>query len=309
MVSGAMAISHPHIWEATMASEANETKADVWGNWGNHAPRTGQLWAPPQAPYGSQPGGRSPKRRRHWLRWIMSGIVVLIVIIVIATNSSHKTNTTAGSTATKPLPTAKAPTSHTGAAVTPHAAPAPVAPEPTPVRQVMGTAATLGAGNFTAGTDVQPGLYDVTTGVGQSGNFIVQGTDSYDEILGVDSTVPDMGLPRVRVKISSGDTIQISGLSSVTFTPVTTPLTTTHSLVNLYAGTWTVGQDLGSGRYVATPGAGQSGNFIVESEGVDEILGTDPSVPGMGVPNVTITLHKGDVITISSLSQVTMTPA
>jgi hypothetical protein len=132
---------------------------------------------------------------------------------------------------------------------------------------------------------------------------MVDGTNSYNEILGGSS---GLGVPKVRVTISSGDTIKISGLSQVAFTPVTTPLVTTHTLVNLYAGTWTVSQDIGPGRYVATPGAGQSGNFMVDAEGVNEILGAGG---GLGVANVTVNLSKGDVIDIGSLSQVTMTPS
>lgn len=174
-----------------------------------------------------------------------------------------------------------------------------------PARKVQGTATTLGAGNFTGGKDVAVGLYNVTAGPGQSGNFIVQGTDSYDEILGGDPSTG--GVPVVRAKISTGDQIQISGLSQVIFTPVSTPFVTTHTPVTLYAGTWTVGQDLGPGGYVATPGAGQSGNFIIENAGVNEILGGDPSAGG--VPNVTFTVSNGDIIGISSLSQVTLTPS
>jgi hypothetical protein len=164
---------------------------------------------------------------------------------------------------------------------------------------------TLGAGNFTGGTDVAPGLYNVTAGPGQSGNFIVQGTDTYDEILGGDPT--DGGVPEVRAQISTGDQIQISGLSQVTFTPVSTPLVKSYAPVTLYAGTWTVGQDLGPGRYVATPGAGQSGNFIITDEGVDEILGGDPT--DGGVPSVNFTVKNGDTIEISSLSQVLLNPS
>jgi hypothetical protein len=151
---------------------------------------------------------------------------------------------------------------------------------------------------------VAPGLYDVTTGPGQSGNFIVNGTDTYNEILdgsGVN------GVPKIRAQISNGDQIEISGLSQVIFTPVSTPFITTQAPVTLYAGTWTVGQDLGPGRYVATPGPGQSGNFIIDSEGVNEILGSDPSA--YQVPNVTFNVQNGDVITVSGLSQVTLTPA
>jgi hypothetical protein len=163
---------------------------------------------------------------------------------------------------------------------------------------------TLGAGNFTGGTDVALGLYDVTTGPGQSGNFIVTGTDSYNEVL--DSS-GSRGVPKIRVQISNGDQIQISGLSQVFFTPVSTPFVTTNSAVTLYAGTWTVGQDLGPGSYVATPGAGQSGTFIITGEGVNEILSGDPRLGA--VSSVTFNVQNGDVIEISGLEQVTLTPS
>jgi hypothetical protein len=163
---------------------------------------------------------------------------------------------------------------------------------------------TLGAGSFTGGTDVAPGLYDVTTGPGQSGNFIVNGTDSYNEVL--DSS-GSQGVPKIRVQISSGDQIQISDLSQAFFTPVSTPFVTTHSAVTLYAGTWTVGQDLGPGRYVATSGAGQSGTFIITDEGVNVILSSNP---GRGaVSSVTFNVQNGDVIEISGLEQVTLEPS
>ena len=163
---------------------------------------------------------------------------------------------------------------------------------------------TLGAGTFWGGSDVVPGLYDVTTGPDQSGTFIVSGTDSYNEILDSSGT---QGVPEVRVQISNGDKIQISGLSQVIFTPVSTPFVTGHSAVTLWAGTWTVGQDLGPGRYVATPGAGQSGNFIITSEGINVVLGGGPSVGG--VPSVTFRVQSGDVIEIIGLGQVTLTPS
>ena len=178
-------------------------------------------------------------------------------------------------------------------------------PAATPAtRQVEGTAVTLGAGTFSGGQDVAVGLYNVTTAAGQSGNFIVTGTDNYNEILGVSDV---QGVPSVRAQITSGDQIQLSGLSSVTFTPVTTSFVTTHTAVTLGAGTWVVGQDIGAGRYVATPGAGQSGNFIVTgNDSYNEILGSDASMDE--VPNVTATLTDGDVVQISGMSQVTMTP-
>jgi hypothetical protein len=113
-------------------------------------------------------------------------------------------------------------------------------------------------------------------------------------------------VPEVRAQISNGDQIQIFSLSQVIFTPVSTPYVTTHSPVTLYAGTWTVGQDVGPGRYVATPGAGQSGNFIITSEGINETLGSDPSTGA--VSSVTFAVQNGDVIEVSSLAQVTLNP-
>jgi hypothetical protein len=67
-----------------------------------------------------------------------------------------------------------------------------------------------------------------------------------------------------------------------------------------------VGQDIGAGTYVATTTPGSTGNFIVNgSNSVDEILGQNGAG---GVPSVTTDLSNGDVITISGLNQVTMTP-
>jgi hypothetical protein len=231
------------------------------------------------------------KEKRNGIIGLVVIAIVVIGIISAATNGSKATQTTASTTPTKQS-SSTSPTSTQPAAKV-------------AARQVTGTATTLGAGTFAGGKDVAVGLYDVTTGAGQSGNFIVTGTDSYDEILGVSDV---QGVPKIRVKISSGDSIQISGLSSATFTPVTAPFVTTHTAATLYAGTFTVGQDIGAGRYVATPGAGESGNFIVTgSDSYDEILGGDSSLGG--VPSLTVNLSKGDTIAISSLSQVTMTPA
>jgi hypothetical protein len=174
----------------------------------------------------------------------------------------------------------------------------------TPTRQVEGTAVTLGAGTFSGGTDVAPGLYDVTTGPDQKGSFVVTGTDSYNEVLDSSGT---QGVPEIRVLIANGDQIQLSKLTQVYFTPVSTPFVTSHTAVTLYPGTWTVGQDLGPGRYVATPAAGESGSFVITNEGVNVVLG---NAPGRGeMPSVTFSVQSGDVLTITgNLGQVTLQP-
>jgi TM2 domain-containing membrane protein YozV len=249
---------------------------------------------------------KSPVKSSNWfanhkIATSAIAIVALIFIVVVATNTSKPTTPkplAVVSTATKAATTKPTTTTTTTTAKTATAKPANTAP----TRKVTGTVTTLGAGNFNGGTDVAVGLYNVTTLSGQSGNFIVTGTDNYDEILGVSD---GQGVPEVRAQISKGDQIQISSLSSVTFTPVTTPYVTTHSTLNLYAGTFIVGQDIGAGRYVATTSAGSSGNFIVTgTDNVDEILGVSG---GQGVPSVSTNLTNSDVIQISGLSQVTLT--
>lgn len=225
-------------------------------------------------------------------RYLLAGLLGLVAIPFVAASSCDT------STSTTNNPTSA--NNSTSAAATP-------TPKPTPAavaeRKVTGAARTLGAGTFTGGKDVAVGLYIVTPGAGQSGNFVVSATDSYNEILGASAYG---GVPKVRVQISIGDQIQISGLSRVTFTPVSSPFLTTHTTTTIYAGTFTVGQDIGAGRYVATPGAGQSGNFIVSgTDSYNEILGGATAYGG--VPNVTVSLTNGDTIDISGLSQVTLT--
>lgn len=167
-------------------------------------------------------------------------------------------------------------------------------------RQPQGKKVTIGTGTFVGGEDVAVGLYDVTAGAGESGNFIVNEGASYNEVIGAGG----LGVDKVRAKISEGDQIKISGLSNVTFTPVTAKFVTQQKAVDLYAGTFVVGEDVGEGRYKVTPGSGQSGNFIVnDGASYNEVLGSD-----FGVPEVTANLSNGDKITISGLSKVTFTP-
>lgn len=225
---------------------------------------------------------------------VLTGILILVIIIIAAASSSM--------TPTKTNSTNTATTTNSNQASTTSSS-----SQTSATRKVEGTAVTLGAGSFTGGKDVAVGLYDVTAGAGQSGNFSVTGTDSYNEILGAaDASLSQV--PKIRVQISSGDQISISGLSSVTFTPVTTPFVTSQTTTDLYAGTFTVGQDVAAGRYVVTPDSGQSGNFSTSGNSdYNEILGSDKSLDE--VPSLTVTLNKGDVIAISGMSQVTFTPS
>jgi hypothetical protein len=161
---------------------------------------------------------------------------------------------------------------------------------------------TLGAGEFSVmgtGGNVTPGRYVITPGAGESGNLFVRDSsgDSFvNEILG-----GNHGVPSVTVDLDESDTIEIRSMTTVTFTPVETTVSTT-----LTTGYWIVGLDIPAGRYTATPAEGQSGNFFVRgTDGystVNEILGGSH-----GVPNITVNLTDGQEIEIRGISSVSFT--
>jgi hypothetical protein len=222
---------------------------------------------------------------------VLAVIVIILISIFNSVANANKSSTSSASPAQPAAKTAATPT------------PAPVAKVAT--RQITGKLTTLGSGTFTGGKDIPNGLYDATPGSGQSGNFSTTGTDSYNEILGGSSS---LGVSKARVTISSGDAISISGLSQVTFTPVTSPFVNTYQLTSLYAGSFAVGQDIAAGRYIVTPVAGGSGNFSVTgADSYNEILGGSSAMGG--VPSLTVNIKDGDTINISSLNQATFTPS
>lgn len=166
--------------------------------------------------------------------------------------------------------------------------------------------ATLQSGTYTVGTDVKAGRYTVTPQDG-SGNFSTEpkkslSGSSLNEILGTDDPTY---VPSVTANFSTGDKIQVEGIPSVQFTPVTTRNKNNTSVLN--TGIWIVGKDIKKGKYEVTPAPGQSGNFTIEpkaafSDSTNEILGDDTSASQ--VPKANVTLHKGDKIQIQGMSQV-----
>lgn len=214
---------------------------------------------------------KKPVYKKVWF-W-----VVLIVVIIIISASGNKSNTTTSST--------------TAATQTSQAA---TVPDVKKERVVSGEAKTLNTGDFVVGQDIKAGLYDVTPASGESGNFFTSG--GTNEILG-----GQYGVAKVRTKLNNNDTVKISGMSTATFTPVTTPFVTTHTTTTLYAGVFTVGEDIGAGRYDVTPGAGESGNLFT-SGGTNEILGGQ-----YGVPKTTVDLSDGDTVTLTSMNSVLFT--
>jgi uncharacterized protein with FMN-binding domain len=169
------------------------------------------------------------------------------------------------------------------------------------------TAASLAPGNYVVGQEIKSGRYTITP-QGGSGNFssIAKKTttgSSLNEILGTDD--PSMDVPSVTANLAKGDKVQIQGIPTVQFTPVTSR--NKNNTTALTTGVWVVGKDIKKGSYVATPAEGQSGNFTIRPKSVfgsttNEILGTDTS--NGEVPKVNVKLHKGDSIQVQGMTQV-----
>ena len=92
-------------------------------------------------------------------------LVVGALAVVAATTAACSSKTASSTTTTGAATSSTAAAAATTTTAKPTTTTAPAG------RQVKGAAVTLGAGTFTGGKDVQVGLYDVTPGAGQSGNF------------------------------------------------------------------------------------------------------------------------------------------
>ncbi len=228
---------------------------------------------------------------------ILSVILIIIVIGLVkaaSSGDSKPTNTANKNTSSNTASTRTSTDSNTDKSTT-----------EVKQRQVLGKATDLGAGTFTVGKDIEEGLYDATPTDG-AGNFIIQNATqpdlSVNEILG---DANNMGISKVRVKLVKDEQIQLASINNTHFEPVTAAFVTEHKAISLYSGRWVVGEDVGNGRYIATPTSG-AGNFIVYDKmgipKVNEILGDG------GVQQVTINLDDGDVITVMSLNQVDLAP-
>lgn len=174
-------------------------------------------------------------------------------------------------------------------------------------RKVVGVTKDLGAGQFTVGKDIEKGIYDVTPAGGQ-GNFVIndsKGKLLTNEIIGDG----DLGCKKVRIVISNGDVIKLSGINKTHFEPVTSDLIKDHVEAVLYSGYWSVGQDLGSGRYKVCENKSNSSNFVVYDKSgrlkANEIVSSSGD---LGVKEYTIELSEGDLINISGSNGIKFVP-
>ncbi len=287
-----------------------------WSIQGSPLPGDGN----PPAP---RPSGQAqlPKRRRGSLILVGAVALVLGLLIGIAvgrSTGSGQANSAAGAapaTHTGVTPTTDtsgpaqaqraAATSRVAATRKPGVAPDVTKPASSGLTRSNTSArlTALGSGTFTVGQDLPAGRYVITPKAGENGNLSATTSDDPLAINAILGTADGLGVPTYTATMTKGEVVKISGLSQVKFTPATTKLRT-----SLSAGDWEVGLDIAAGRYVATPVHGGSGNFIVyDADGLpatDEVLG---QANGIGVPNVTVSLTKGERVTISGLTSVTFT--
>ena len=171
--------------------------------------------------------------------------------------------------------------------------------------QAKATEATLIPGTYTVGDELKSGRYTVSSTSG-TGNFFNQPKKSngqdVNEILGSDESATTSA---VTATFKKGDQVEISGMASAHFVPVTSR--NKKNTTSLGTGYWTVGKDIKKGKYTVSPAAGTSGNFFVSPKNpfgtdVNEILGSDSSAGQ--VPKVNVNLKKGDTITVKGMPSV-----
>lgn len=217
---------------------------------------------------------RPPKKLlyKRWWAWLL--IVALLIFSLSSNDEPDSTsNETETSTSSHGHPTSSSKKSNDTKPV---------------VEKNTAKAVTLGAGKYKIGRDIKPGRYVIRALKG-SGN-ISNSDASINIILG--TTADDDQITSFTTNLQKGDKLDISGIESTSFKPVTK-----YSFQkSLSAGNWLVGRDIKPGRYVIKPVTG-SGNLISEGsedEDLNEILSTSPSEGE--VSKVTADLVKGEAL-------------
>lgn len=179
---------------------------------------------------------------------------------------------------------------------------------PATLAQAKAAETTLIPGTYTVGGELKSGRYTVSSTSG-TGNFLNQPKKSngqdVNEILGSDEYATASA---VTATFKKGDQVEISGMTSAHFVPVTSRNKKNTS--SLGTGYWTVGKDIKKGKYTVSPAAGTSGNFFVQPKSlfgteINEVLGSDSSAGQ--VPKVNVNLKKGDTVIIRGMPSVSFT--
>lgn len=184
-------------------------------------------------------------------------------------------------------------------------------------RKAEGKTVDLTAGNFVCGTDIEPGIYDLTPSGGK-GQITVKTQDTSDTSLGCSMDTLGMidgndntGISKMRLKLVKGDVIQINGVSITHFKPVTTPFVDkTPKNISLYAGRFVPGEDIAPGKYKITAVKGSGNVYIFSKSGLmqQNIADHNTQLTSDNPKEATITLNDGEPIFVTNIEQVDFTP-
>lgn len=166
----------------------------------------------------------------------------------------------------------------------------------------VGESTTLGAGTWTVGKDIKPGIYVLTTAAG-SGNITSDYSDIDDINIILSSSIEDADseVTNYRAILSKGQEIKIEGLQNVNF-QVDNPLGNAGT-EKYISGQYIIGVDIKPGRYQIDADLG-SGNIMTDDGEVNEILSTDPDENS--ISSTTVDLTKGQVLS-TDLNRIQLT--
>ena len=192
------------------------------------------------------------------------------------------------------------------------------APASTPVEEPIETVAPkeefintaeeieIFSGDWTVGTDIAAGRYDITADSGM-GNIVINNKDGFlltNEILrSTNQNSYGVGVTKITLLLNDGFTISVSGLDGVKLTPAVTELKTV-----LNPGIYKVGRDIEAGSYIVTTDY-KVGNVTIydENGNLDKIETLTCSVEdnyNIGVEKIKVNLKDNYRLEISALELV-----
>jgi hypothetical protein len=228
--------------------------------------------------------GLPPKKNSN--RWLWTGIVfagVLLVVGVAVMLLARKPN---------PVP------------------PVVSAPKVVPPLVTTNAPATLGPGTYVVGSDknIVPGLYSLSPGSQQHGNFTILSSTASHSVILDDNTDGVTNTKEAWAQLSTGDKVQISGgnLSTVNFRAVVTSTSAQSALAKLYDDVFTVTDTphrTNPGRYFVTDSQDKDAYILIVDK--DHNIKYNEPLNGTGF---LATLEDGDQIATINMTTYLMKP-
>ncbi|HEY8804955.1 MAG TPA: hypothetical protein VIM42_07635 [Clostridium sp.] len=163
---------------------------------------------------------------------------------------------------------------------------------------------TLSSGDYTVGSEIGVGIYDFT--FSGTGNLTVDDANGNNITNEVGGNADGNGITKYRSMLIQDSKVNISGMS-MNIVPATQTLAP-YAQTSIYAGYWIVGKDITAGRYTISTTENTGNLMISDSSGAsktNEVLGKSQ----YAVPSTVVDLADGDIIQVSGLNNVSLTPS